>query len=976
MMILCALSVNNLLYSQAYDFTQYGIEEGIAHEQVTDICQDVKGNLWIATQGGGVSKFNGLTFQNYTVRDGLLSNYVRKLTTDDYGNVWVATAAGISKFNGDKIENDHTMRYAANKSVNSILIDTNDNLWFASTEQGISFIGADESIHTFNESNGFVNDRVIDIKEDRQGRIWIVTIVNGLYEYKDGAFTKVISTSDVKGYILSITPKDDRLLVTTNRGVFEYNGRLTMLEHFDTMFIKSAISRDEELWLITANSLILHQNGKNQIFSIKEGFSTKLANIGFVDREGNLWIGTNGDGLYKFTNSAFVKFDSRHGLVNEDVLTIIKDEQDNYWYGTNGGGLYKYDGQQMHNFTNEDGLPNNYITSSAIGNDHDLWFGTRGGGIVNYDGSSFHNYNQEQGLIHNSIRTVYQSKDGNVWVATINGVSKWDGQYFESYSTKNGLFDNVVWNIFEYRDKTYFVTRQGINLFENGKMRGFYQNKEVFNKRVNSIRLSTNDNLLIGYSGYGFRIMDPKGNTLVWISKEDGLVSDIIHDIEPIDEEHILVTTERGIDLLTLKDDALVSISHMANKKYGLGLAKTNHGAILNDDSNIWVGTQEGVYCYRSILDRKVDVPPIINISEVSIINDENSNDNFKDRNPFEFKYTQNSIGISYFGNFLNDADNIVYQYKLTDFQSEWSLSSKSNSTMFTNLPSGDYVFQVRARNSDRMFSETPAIFNFRIVPPIWQRSWFYLLMTLLIVVLTRSLYLFKIRANINSVLELEKVRADEATKVRKSMARDFHDNMGNQLASITVFSSLISLKLKNKTEEIDDLLKNIEKHSKSLYNGTKDFIWSMNPESDNLNEIFIYIKDFGEDLFQRTDIAFYADNEVQGQKVEVPSGWSRQIVLIFKEAMTNSLKHSQSQKLYISLQLDNGSFVMKSSDDGRGINNQKVKKGNGYRNMNSRAKQIGCDLVIENKIGELGLEVTLSGVIPEKDESVGIKIF
>ena len=964
---------SQIVHSQAFDFTQYGIEQGIAHEQITDICQDVKGNLWIATQGGGVSKFNGLSFENFTVRDGLLSNYVRKLTTDQEGNVWMATAEGISKFNGNQIEYSSRFEVANGKSVNSILKDTKGDLWYATTEQGVSLIPATGEFHTYNQSNGFVNDRVIDIKEGENGEIWLVTIINGVYKYKDGVFTQVIEISDVKGYILSITVRDDYLLVATNRGVFKYDGQINLLEDFDGMFIKSITPKDDELWLITANSLIQNSDHNNRIFAMDEGFSSKLPTVGFQDREGNMWLGTDGDGIYKFTNSTFVKFDSRHGLSNENVLSIIKDSKGKYWYGTNGGGIFCSEGDVMTNYSTSNGLPNNYITSSAQDKDGNLWFGTRGSGVVKYDGKEFINYTQSGGLVHGNIRKIYCAEDGSVWITTINGLSKWDGTTFENYSVENGLLDNVVWNILEYNDNIYFVTRNGINTFRNGIMQVFYDSPDVFNKRVNTICFSTAGKLLVGYSGHGFRKIDLKTNLSTWISTEDGLVSNIIHDIEQISDQKFLITTERGIELLTLKDDVAISIIHMANKNSGLGLAKTNPGAVFRDQNHIWVGTQGGVYCYKHHADRNRNAPPIISIQSVDLLNDKLSID---DSRIYEFNYNQNSLGISYFGNCLNDAENVIYQYKLTNFQNEWSLPSLSTNTRFTNLPSGDYRFQVRARNSDGVLSDNFGVFRFKIVPPVWERSWFYFLITLLAVALMRYMYLYRVEANILKVLELEKIREEEATKVRKTMARDFHDNMGNQLASITVFSNLISLKLKDKSEEINGLLNNIEKHSKSLYNGTKDFIWSMNPESDNLLEIFTYLKDFGEDFFNRTAVEFYADNMVgSDQKIEVPSGWSRQIVLIFKEAMTNSLKHSKASSLHLSLQIEHDSFTIVCSDDGKGIEDDKIGKGNGYRNMNTRASQIDCNLNIQSN-AKNGLEVILTGFIPKKEEDTGIKIF
>jgi ligand-binding sensor domain-containing protein len=535
--------------SQAYDFTQYGIEQGIAHEQITDICQDIKGNLWIATQGGGVSKFNGISFKNYTVRDGLLSNYVRSLTTDAEGNVWMATAEGITMYNGAEIENSPVFQNTLKKSVNTILKDSKGKLWYATADQGVSVINQDGVTQFYNQTNGFVNDRVIDIKEGWDGSIWLVTIVNGVYQYENGKFIRVVSTSDVKGYILSITIRDEHIILATNRGLFKYDQQLSPIKDFDKMFVKSIVSRNNELWAITANSLVRNRNGQNTEFSPNAGFSSKLPTVGYYDREGNLWIGTNGEGLYKFASSTFVKFDNRHGLKNEDIFSIVMDDNGKYWFGTNGGGVYSYDGEEMINYTTADGLPNNYITSSALHQTGDIWLGTRGG-VVNYNGKRFKTYLETDGLGHNNVRSIYCSNNGDVWIASVHGLSKWNGHSFQNYTTENGLLDDVVWDIFEHEGGTYFVTRKGVNVLRNGLLQEFYKSEEVFNKRVNTIRFSMTGELLVGYSGYGFRIINLNEGLAsdTWISSEDGLISDIIHNIEQIDSTKFLVTTDRGID--------------------------------------------------------------------------------------------------------------------------------------------------------------------------------------------------------------------------------------------------------------------------------------------------------------------------------------------------------------------------------------------------------------------------------------------
>jgi len=232
----------------------------------------------------------------------------------------------------------------------------------------------------------------------------------------------------------------------------------------------------------------------------------------------------------------------------------------------------------------------------------------------------------------------------------------------------------------------------------------------------------------------------------------------------------------------------------------------------------------------------------------------------------------------------------------------------------------------------------------------------------------------YRVRSNLNKLLTVEKIRQEELTKVRKRMARDFHDNMGNQIASITMYANLISLKLQNRSGEIDQLLESIEKHTKSLFTGTKDFIWSMDPDSDNLGKVFTYIRDFGEELFENSSIEFLAENKLtESDSIPLPSGWSRQIVLIFKEAMTNALKHSYAEEAHLEMEPKSNGFVLVFRDNGRGIGDKNGSKGYGLKNMQTRANQIGCRLVIEKCEKGTGTQIAFEGQLPKNGKKNGV---
>jgi len=233
------------------------------------------------------------------------------------------------------------------------------------------------------------------------------------------------------------------------------------------------------------------------------------------------------------------------------------------------------------------------------------------------------------------------------------------------------------------------------------------------------------------------------------------------------------------------------------------------------------------------------------------------------------------------------------------------------------------------------------------------------------------ALYTFyRVRTRFNKMVELQKIRQQEQDSLRKEIARDFHDEMGNQLTRIINYISLMKL---SKNGHSLELYNKVEDSAKYLYTGTRDFIWSIDPVNDELSKLFIHIRDFGDKLFGEKEINFRAYNEVKG-KVTVPYGFSREANLIFKEAMTNSFNHSQAKNVSFTLKQEGDQFEMILEDDGRGFVTSEVEKLNGVRNMKSRAERIQSLLHVKSAELE-GTVIRLLFTINQKNSKYGIPI-
>jgi ligand-binding sensor domain-containing protein/signal transduction histidine kinase len=966
---------------QSYNFINYTISDGLVHDRVSSICTDHYGNLWTATLGGGISRFDGQKFENLTIKDGLASNYVRSILFDESGKLWAATAEGLSIYDGREFTNFRVDEKDENNSVHTLFEDREGNIWFSSFGGKLGKIRQDVGhIEFISFPKVSDNDNIIDIDQDSNGTLWFVSSIQGLLSYNNDSFTLQQSNRDLGTFILSIENHEEHLWIATNKGVAHYSPQalekqLVFLKSLENIFVRSVhVLNDNNIWIVSASGIYNYRNGEIRTFTSKEGFSNANTNVILCDREGNLWFGTDGDGLYQLNSELFIHYNSEHGLSDAPITSIIKDGQGDYWFGTFGEGLQRLGENGFQNFDSIPSVAHKYISCSVEDGQGRLWFGNQQGGILLFDGTNFEIINEEDGFYLSGIRNLFKDSQNRIWIGTGEGLAMYDGDSFRHYTTKEGLYDNIIWGISEPQPgKILIVTREGFNYFVNDRLIQGYYNREVFSKRINVAVQDKHGYFWIGFSGHGIMKIHEKTGTYEYITDENGLHSNLIYNLM-IEEKSgdILVGTERGVLRIALDEQANIErIKNYQNTEGFSSLQTLPNAMYQEDDGSLWFGTESGAFKYQPEFYSINLKEPNLYISNVKLNYNEVDWNTYTDsisswfNIPYNLKLPdeQNNVVINYFGNSLRNPDQVSYRFRLIGMEEGWSPVTYSKEAAFTNLSPGPYRFEVLAANSDGIWNTEPAVFEFTIIPPFWQRPWFFVALAVYLIIMVTLYNNYRVRSNLNKILTIEKIRLEEQAKVRKRMARDFHDNMGNQLASITMFTSLISLKLKNRTEEVDQLLKNIEKHSRSLFTGTKDFIWSIDPESDDLDNLFTYIKDFGEEFFENTEISFFSD--IQGEMKEgisLPSGWSRQLVLIFKEAMTNTLKHAQASEVYFHLQLKENSFVLIVEDNGIGIPEKILSKGNGLRNMKSRAGQIGGELIFGSREGSSGSSIRFEG--------------
>jgi ligand-binding sensor domain-containing protein/serine phosphatase RsbU (regulator of sigma subunit) len=626
------------------DLQYIDVDQGLNSSYVTKILEDKSGNLWICTEGGGVSKYDGKTFTHYTEKEGLSNNYVLSILEDKSGNLWFGTyGGGVSKYDGKTFTHYTEKEGLSNNIVWSILEDKSGILWFGTYGGGVSKYDGKTFTH-YTEKEGLSNNTVLSILEDQSENLWLGTYGGGVSKYDGKTFTHYTEKEGLSNnYVLSILEdKSGNLWFGTyGGGVSKYDGKTfthyTDKEGLSNNVVRSILEdKSGNLWFGTEGGGVSKYDGKTFThYTEKEGLSNNYVLSILEDQSGILWFGTYGGGVSKYDGKTFTHYTEKEGLSNNTVLSILEDQSENLWLGTYGGGVSKYDGKTFTHYTEKEGLSNNYVLSILEDKSGNLWFGTYGGGVSKYDGKTFTHYTDKEGLSNNVVRSILEDKSGNLWFGTEGGgVSKYDGKTFTHYTEKEGLSNNYVLSILEDQSgNLWFGTNgggvskydgncvddiiNGTNLYQHNQQ-DFNKNKKdliktfthytekegLSNNYVRPILEDKSGNLWFGTNGGGISKYD--GKTFTHYTEKEGLSNNTVWSILEDKSGNLWLGTEKGIS--EIKSENLVAhtdknktstLKYTINiniKQDGLkGLDFYANSAFIDSKNRAWWGTGKGL---------------------------------------------------------------------------------------------------------------------------------------------------------------------------------------------------------------------------------------------------------------------------------------------------------------------------------------------------------------------------------------------
>jgi ligand-binding sensor domain-containing protein/signal transduction histidine kinase len=986
-------------YGQQLSIRHYDVRDGLAHSRVMAIHQDRKGYLWFGTWEG-LSRFDGYRYTNYDTRDGLGTSLINGIIEDRKGRLWVATnGGGVSRLidhpqqsmtssqrpgaSGKPMEKEPAaarpkfVSFPVGPSpesnrVNALLFDSGNNCWCA-TDDGLYRGSLDQ---TGNVAFALVipHQPVAEIMTafaDSKGRLWF-GILDQLIEIVHGQIIKYGPADDV-GYPVITSLIEDlqgRVLLADAHGIFELvepkdsetRGRwkrLPVVLAPGQIPYQMLVDSHGALWIATAKGLIKYKDGQT-LYTTAHGLSDDLVRCLDEDRDGNLWMGTWSGGVCKLSGEMIVSFTRAEGLPDQHVVKVLEDHQRRIYASTIERGLVEIvEGKAVAVRGSQKPPFDNIGRRILQDRNGDWWVGTEQG-LFQFQGPELQLHHGKKfttgdGISDMAISNLYQDPTGKVWISA----GERNLYFFDPARAGRALFGRIPletikpphtigWMASDRAGTLWVGAQFGLLArLRNGIVSPLRPTNGLPDVDPRALFLDSRGWLWIGLRSSGVSITKDataEHPEFVNYSTESGLSSDFVLSIAEDDSGRIYLGTFKGLDRL---DPFTEEIRHFTTTD-GLAANVINH-CMTDSRGNIWIATSAGLSKLDPHAEHVVKNPPAIYLSRVQVAGEDLplEETGAARMSAPELSASRNNLVIEYVGLSFQGEGELRYRYQLEGSDTDWSLPTEQRSVNYARLAAGSYRFMVRAITRQGIASE-PAVFEFRILPPIWQRWWFLTVAAVLIGLAIYAAYRYRV------------ARLIEVERVRMRIATDLHDDIGSSLSRMAILSEVVKRQIHGASQESVPLLTEIADTARGLVDGMSDIVWSIDPRRDDLSNLVYRIRQFASDVLEPKGIAWDFQIPSDPGRVKLTPEQRRHIYLIFKEAINNIVRHAECESVALNFDVADHQVVADVRDDGQGFTNLSGEegggadaRGHGLQNMRMRAEQLGGHIRIDSVAGQ-----------------------
>ena len=680
----------------------------------------------------------------------------------------------------------------------------------------------------------------------------------------------------------------------------------------------------------------------------------------YGDRDGNLWVGTNGQGLFRFKDLHVRSFTTADGLPDDVAMTVLAAHDGSVWAGFNCGGMAHFDGHGLRIYNEKDGLLNGCVWSLAEDAKHDLWVGTWGGGVFRFREGKFTQYSKAQGLADDVVRSVAAARDGSVWLAGTGGVSQIRDGRIRNYTVADGLpqasYSDVsadrqggIWVLLD-KETERRVGDRFEPFFLPGKIRGPHVGEDsagglYFSARgpqgnLGIFRLLNNQAIQVSPAMGAQELRETKQGDF-WLFSVNGILR-----IPPGALEHPY-SKDEPLDFEPFgKADGMPSNSGSA------GVPTST----LTPDGKLWIATIRGLAAVDLPRLSSTDRKPSIYVEKVTV-----GRNSQTPRHELVLPAGTHHLEMYFDAIEITAPESIRLQYRLDGVDSEWLDANPPGHAVYSTLPPGKHAFHIRACNGNGIWDRVGMVYNITQEPYLYQTHWFLVAGIALGLLLIATLYQLRhqqLRRQFDAGLE---ARVSERTRI----ARELHDTLlqsfqGSLLQFQSVSNSLPSGEPKQKLDSA------IDQAAQAITQG-RDAVQGLRSSTVVTNDLARSISTLGEELATSesnpNSAVFHV--EVEGTPRNLHPILRDEVYRIAGEALRNAFNHGRAKRIEAEIRYDDRQLRLRVRDDGKGID-PKILEGEaraghfGLRGMRERAKLLGGNLTVWSEM-DSGTEIELS---------------
>lgn len=766
--------------SQRYSFVKYSTEQGLPQSQVTSVCQDDDGYLWISTLGG-LAKFNGGEFTTFSTIDGLLNN--RVTTVENFNNtIWIGHDGGITYYRNNKFTKIGFSGNDKSRGVSRI-INFNNRIIICSNGGGLYELRKDKLER-------------IEIGEDFQrirdginfnGELYLATR-NGVLTTTDLKSFKVLEELDSLSFS-GIHANDNYLVVSSyTDGIFRKNistGEWKSIAKDDIglTLTDCFIDNNDRIWLSSHQGIATYsKEGSTLYYDEDNGLPVNMISCFFQDSDGYMWIGSQGKGIFRFPGLRFEYYDQSTGFPTDLFLGGFQKSNGTYYFATYDKGLIKKtsDGKLYE-------IPvNRYNIWASLQNFNGSdWFGSEASLIEIRENGKVVEHTVDEGLPGMKITALFKADRNTMYIGGSEGVSVLTNGDFKRIGDQNPDKLGTVRDFEVIDGKLFCVSNLGLFEYKNDDFVHFDGIHEV----VYNLEKDESGNLWFGTEEGLYRI---KNNKVEHIRLLDDPASNYVTFMNYRDGE-LYVGTNNGLFVLQSLD-----LETPVRTRYGIGdglveLETNLNSGFFDNNGRFWFGTAAGLVCYHPNIVEFKQSRPNINLKRILLNYERFDYSNFAstfdaDGLPKDLvlPYSKNNLIFEMDGIALVNHSGLSYQFLLDGLHEEWSPLTDNPTLSFTSLPAGNYVLKMRSVDIDGRKSNVIS-FPFTI-KEAYYRTWWFVTSCIAFVFLL-VLLIFRVRLRrIHDKNEKEKLEYKarlvslEQKSINASMNRHFIFNALNSI--------------------------------------------------------------------------------------------------------------------------------------------------------------------------------------------------